>query len=191
MKRLRLPLLTALAALLLPLCAVAAPDAATPPAAPAIRNSVVSAHVACGRHWQGKEVHTIDPAYTGTNFADCFAGINLATLRSNTEDGVFGYPIDMLILTQKRAYILCVNNTHGVFSLFRATEISPGHYIVTQRGQSTARSIHHAELYDKLRAAGLNILSEEQLLQAFRQHKSREAREAWQQQYQKVLPPTR
>ncbi len=156
------------------------------PTAPAAE-IVLSARIAeqkLTKNWryQGKVRYIIETEYQEHDFAACFEGVAISQLKANSKDAVFGCPIDFILITSKGAWAMGMNNVHGVFTFRRAQEIKPGSWVSIGEG----KEVYLPALYDRLRAAGVNILSTDDLMQQHR--KSREERELFYKQYRKVKP---
>ena len=75
-----------------------------------------------------------------------------------TDTATFGAPRWLAVRIDRKTYIMEVNNTYGVFTIYRAAK-QGGAWVRLGQG----REIYHAELYDRLRAAGLNVHTAEEL----------------------------
>lgn len=98
----------------------------------------------------------IDTAYK-KNFADCFEGIDIAQLEDAGELGVWGMPVYFILKTENGYYGLTMNNEYGVFSLRKVTR--NGKMYKSSRKKGTHKTIYAPELYDRLKTAGINIAS--------------------------------
>ena len=105
----------------------------------------------------------IDTAYK-KNFADCFDGINLAELEDAGELGVWGMPVYFVLKTEDDYYGLTMNNEYGVFDLRKVTK--NGKIYKYSYKKSMQKTIYAPKLYDKLKAAGINIASLEDMRSA-------------------------
>lgn len=97
------------------------------------------------------------------DYAKAFEGIDVRVDGAETEDGVFGMPAYMVIESKNKYHILIINNAHGVISVYSARK--KGNQWIVGRGEG--RQIYLPELYDKLKAMGLKVLTEEELSSHF------------------------
>ena len=93
------------------------------------------------------------------DYAKAFEGIDVRVDGDETEDGVFGMPAYMVIKSNNKYYLLIINNTHGVISVYSARK-KENQWI---SGKDESRHIYLPELYEKLKAMGLKVLTEEEL----------------------------
>lgn len=104
--------------------------------------------------------HRIDPRYAEHDFAVAFEGLNPAKDGEATEDGVFGYPLRLIVESDEGCFLFIINNTEGVFSIYKLRKTKGGQFVARQTGN---RNVRLPDLYAKLKATGLNILSENDL----------------------------
>ena len=104
----------------------------------------------------GKFFYQIDSRYSQHDFTDVFKGVNLAEDGEETDDGVFGHPIKLIVQADEGNFLLYVNNVEDIFSIYRLRKTKEGHFIALQKG---SREIRLPGLSAKLRNAGLNLLS--------------------------------
>ena len=93
------------------------------------------------------------------DYAKAFEGIDVRVDGDETEDGVFGMPTYMVIKSNNKHYLLIINNTHGVISVYSAEKKNSRW--ISKSGEG--REIYLPKLYDKLKAMGLKVLTEEEL----------------------------
>lgn len=104
----------------------------------------------------GKFHYQIDTRYSQHNFASAFNGVDLAKDGEETEDGVFGHPIRLIVQADEGNFLLYVNNEEDVFSIYPLRKSKSGYFVTRQRG---SREVRLPGLSGKLKDAGLNILS--------------------------------
>lgn len=121
--------------------------------------AVQHAHIA-QRTKAGKFHYQIDPRYAQHNFAGAFKGVNLARDGEETEDGVFGHPIRLIVQADEGNFLLCVNNVEDVFSIYRLRKSTGGYFVTRQTG---SREVRLPGLSGKLKDEGLHVLSCEAL----------------------------
>lgn len=121
----------------------------------AVNSALISREVKSG-------LHEVDARYAAHDFVVAFGDLNLAEAGEETEDGVFGRPIRLIVRSDEGDFLLVVNNTEGVFSIYRL------HRSGTLFKASTrdSRDVRLPKLYTRLKSAGLNILSENDLKSA-------------------------
>ena len=93
------------------------------------------------------------------DYAKAFEGIDVRVDGDETEDGVFGMPAYMVIELNHKYHLLIINNTHGVISVHSARK--KGNQWICGKGEG--RQIYLPELYEKLKAMGLKVLTVEEL----------------------------
>ena len=98
------------------------------------------------------------PAAAGADFSAVFADFSPEKDGEKTDTAVFGAPQWLAVRTDGKTYVIEVNNTHGVFTIYHAVK-HDGAWIRHGNG----REIYHAKLYEQLRAAGLNVHTTEEL----------------------------
>ena len=118
----------------------------------AVNSALISRQVKDG-------VHEVDPRYTAHDFVVAFGDLNLAEAGEETEDGVFGRPIRLIVRSDEGDFLLVVNNTEGVFSIYRLHRSGKVFKVSTR----DSRDVRLPELYSRLKSAELNILSEKNL----------------------------
>lgn len=107
------------------------------------------------------------------DYAKAFEGIDVRVDGDDTEDGVFGVPAYMVVQADNKCYLLIINNTHGVISVYPVRK--KGNQWIGKSGGG-GRSIYLPSLYDKLKAMGLKVLTEEELSDMYRRkHKQNSA----------------
>ena len=92
------------------------------------------------------------------DFSAEFADFSPERDGEKTDTAAFGAPLWLAVRIDRKTYIVEVNNTYGVFTIYRAAK-QGGAWVRLGQG----REIYHAELYDRLRAAGLNVHTTEEL----------------------------
>lgn len=123
----------------------------------AVNSALISRQVKDG-------LHEVDARYAAHDFAVTFGDLNLAEAGKETEDGVFGRPIRLIVRSDEGDFLLVVNNTEGVFSIYRLHRSGK----MFKASTRDSRDVLLPGLYARLKAAGLNILSEEELKKAHR-----------------------
>lgn len=103
--------------------------------------------------------HEVDTRYASHDFAEAFRGLNLAQDGEETEDGVFGRPIRLIVKSDEGDFLLIVNNTEGVFGIYPLRR-SGRKFKASTKG---SRDVRLPALYSRLKSAGLNILTEDDL----------------------------
>ena len=98
---------------------------------------------------RGYEQH---PQARQADFSDSFQGFNPQTDGAKSNDATFGAPRWLAARIDGQTYLICVDNTPGILTLHRATR-RDGVWMRTKG----SREIYHPELYNRLREAGLNI----------------------------------
>lgn len=101
--------------------------------------AVQHAHIA-QRTKAGKFHYQIDPRYAQHNFAGAFKGVNLARDGEETEDGVFGHPIRLIVQADEGNFLLYVNNVEDVFSIYRLRKSKGGYFLLPGR-QAVVRCV--------------------------------------------------
>lgn len=98
------------------------------------------------------------PAAAQADFSEAFADFDPQQDGEKSDDATFGAPRMLAVRIDGKTYLIQVDNTHGVFTLYRAAR--KGKTWVKNRG---SRTIYHPALYERLRAAGLNIHTADEL----------------------------
>ena len=98
------------------------------------------------------------PAAAKADFRAVFADFDPQSDGEKSDDATFGAPRMLAVRIDGKTYLIQVDNTPGVFTLYRAAR--KGNTWVKTRG---SRTIHHPGLYEQLRAAGLNIHTTDEL----------------------------
>ena len=98
------------------------------------------------------------PAAAEADFSAAFADFSPEKDGERTDTATFGAPRWLAVRIDRKTYIMEVNNTYGVFTIYRAAK-QGGAWVRLGQG----REIYHAELYDRLRAAGLKVHTAEEL----------------------------
>ncbi len=104
---------------------------------------------------QGYELH---PQAKRVDFSEAFLNFSPQRDGTPTDKTTFGAPRWLAVEIDEKTYIICVDNVPGVLSIHRAQK--RGKLWVRTRG---VRDIYHPQLYERLRAAGLNIHTAEEL----------------------------
>ena len=97
------------------------------------------------------------------DYAHAFEGIDVRVDGDETEDGVFGMPTYMVIELNNKCHLLIINNTHGVISVYPVQKKE--NRWISVKGED--RHIYLPKLYEKLKAMGLKVLTEEELSAVF------------------------
>lgn len=122
---------------------------------------VVSARIS--RHSSLVELGTVIDTRYQKDFAACFDGIDLDALEDAGELGVWGCPVRFILKTSDGYYSLTMNNTPGVFNLYPVKRLFFGVYVLPEVDDVLGKCLYMPELYDKLKAEGVYILSESDL----------------------------
>jgi hypothetical protein len=104
---------------------------------------------------RGYEQH---PEASGADFSAAFEGFHPQNDGEKSDSATFGAPRWLAARIEGRTYIICVDNTPGVLTLHRASKRDG----VWKRTKGS-REIYHPELYNRLREAGLNIHTRDEL----------------------------
>ena len=104
----------------------------------------------------------IDARYQ-KDFEACFEGIDLDALEDAGELGIWGCPVRFILKTSGGYYLLSMNNTHGVFNLYKVKRLFYGVYVLPDDDDDFGKCLYLPELYDKLKAEGVYILSESEM----------------------------
>ena len=114
---------------------------------------------------RAKDVHVYERCSDDKqDYAKAFEGIDVRVDGDETKDGVFGMPTYMVIELNNKYHLLIINNTHGVISVYSARK--KGNQWISRTGGG--REIYLPELYEKLKAMGLKVLTEEEVYAIFR-----------------------
>lgn len=95
---------------------------------------------------------------TGSDFSAAFTDFAPEHDGTKSDNATFGAPRWLAVRIDGMTYLIQVDNQYGVFTLHRAEKRGQ----IWKRTQGT-REIYHPELYDRLRAAGLNIHTTKEL----------------------------
>lgn len=93
------------------------------------------------------------------DFSQAFKNIDLHHDGLETEDGVFGIPISMIVIYEDGIYLVTMNNSYGIFSVDKAQKTAGGLYTVSYDDHQNSRDIYLPQLYRNLKNMGINILS--------------------------------
>ncbi|MBQ2380356.1 MAG: hypothetical protein II295_08220 [Akkermansia sp.] len=104
---------------------------------------------------RGYELH---PEARDADFSAAFEGFHPQNDGEKSDSATFGAPRWLAARIEGRTYIICVDNTPGVLTLYRASKRDG----VWKRTKGS-REIYHPELYNRLREAGLNIHTRDEL----------------------------
>lgn len=104
---------------------------------------------------RGYELH---PEARDADFSAAFEGFHPQNDGEKSDSATFGAPRWLAARIDGRTYIICVDNTPGVLTLHRASKRDG----VWKRTKGS-REIYHPELYNRLREAGLNIHTRDEL----------------------------
>lgn len=116
-----------------------------------------------------RQGYTLHPQAAGVDFAAALADFDPLQDGEKTDGATWGAPRWLAARINGKTYLICVDNQHGILSLHRATRHA--NTWIRKRG---TREIYHPALYDRLRAAGLNIHTHDEL-KAMSRHERRQA----------------
>ena len=109
---------------------------------------------------KAEEISVYERSHEDTaDYSRAFEGIDIWRDGEETEDGVFGEPVYMVVKSNNRCYLIIINNVHGVFGVYPVIE--QGEQWIS--GEEEGRDIYLPGLYEKLQKLGLKVLSVEEL----------------------------
>lgn len=106
----------------------------------------------------GRHGYVLHPQARDADFREAFQGFDPQRDGEATDQTTLGVPLHLAVRIDGKTYIIRVDNEYGLFTLHRATR--QGKVWLLTRG---SREISHPELYDRLRRAGLNIHTAEEV----------------------------
>ena len=105
-----------------------------------------------------KKGYKLHPGAANADFSAAFADFNPQKDGEKSTNSTFGAPRWLAVRIDGTTYLIHVDNNYGVFTLHRA--VRKGNRWARTRG---SRTIYHPALYERLRAAGLNIHTADEL----------------------------
>ncbi len=114
------------------------------------------------------------------DFSEAFESVDLNCNGTETEEGIFGVPIYLIVKNKSGLFLVVVNNTYGVFTICAAREHKCRVWYVSNEGNNCKgdrfcdREVYDPTLYKHLKNMGLNILSEKDLKEIYTRYDPQE-----------------